>query len=154
MPITFQPIAAQAIPIELLLLADPELAQVERYLHCSQGYALYKQAVIVAACLVQPVTDTSYELMNIATAVDQQQQGYGSILLSKLISCLKQQGIKQLSVATGSFGYQLSFYQRLGFRVIKIEHDYFTDHYSEAIWEDGIQHRDRLHLTVNLATNN
>ncbi|MDA3948255.1 MAG: hypothetical protein PF508_03430 [Spirochaeta sp.] len=50
----------------------------------------------------------------------------------------------------GTFGYQLAFYQRHGFRVTSIDHDFFVNNYPEPIFEDGIQLFDLLRLTLQL----
>jgi hypothetical protein len=54
------------------------------------------------------------------------------------------------STRRGSFGHQLTFYQRAGFRVVAVEPDYFLQHYPEPLFENGLQHRDRLRLALAL----
>nr|WP_273262506.1 hypothetical protein [Pseudomonas sp.] len=54
------------------------------------------------------------------------------------------------STRPGSFGHQLTFYQRAGFRVVAVEPDYFLTHYPEPLFENGLQHRDRLRLALTL----
>ena len=49
--------------------------------------------------------------------------------------------------STGSFGDQLVFYQRAGFRVTGIVRDFFLKHYTTQLWERGVQHRDMLRLS-------
>jgi hypothetical protein len=51
-------------------------------------------------------------------------------------------------VGTGTFGYQLAFYQRHGFRVTSIDRDFFIKNYSEPIFEDGIQLFDMLRFAL------
>jgi len=53
-----------------------------------------------------------------------------------------------MEVGTGTFGYQLAFYQRHGFRVTAIDRDFFVQNYPEPIFEDGIQLHDMLRLTL------
>ncbi|WP_331435775.1 hypothetical protein [Photobacterium gaetbulicola] len=53
-------------------------------------------------------------------------------------------------MGTGTFGYQLAFYQREGFRVVGIDKDFFLDHYDEPVMENGIQHKDMLRLQLIL----
>jgi hypothetical protein len=53
-------------------------------------------------------------------------------------------------VGTGTFGYQLAWYQRAGLRVQAVVRDFFLDQYDEPIVEDGIRHRDMLRLAVVL----
>ncbi|EXJ14911.1 acetyltransferase, GNAT family [Imhoffiella purpurea] len=58
--------------------------------------------------------------------------------------------VKRLEVGTGTFGYQLAFYQREGFRVDAIEKDFFLSNYDGPIYEDGIQLKDMLRLALDL----
>jgi hypothetical protein len=36
------------------------------------------------------------------------------------------------------------------FRVVAVEPDYFLQHYPEPLFENGLQHRDRLRLALEL----
>ncbi|MBN1779863.1 GNAT family N-acetyltransferase, partial [bacterium] len=58
-------------------------------------------------------------------------------------------GARRLEVGTGTFGYQLAWYQREGFRVFAIERDFFLVNYEEPIYENGIQLKDMLRLAVD-----
>ncbi|MFD1557022.1 GNAT family N-acetyltransferase [Paraburkholderia silviterrae] len=89
-----------------------------------------------------------HELMNIAVRPEQQQLGVGSRLLLWVIELYRDAGARALEVGTGSFGYQLTFYQRHGFRVVAIDRDFFVMHYQEPIFEEGIRLRDMLRLRI------
>lgn len=91
-----------------------------------------------------------WEVMNLAVAPTWQHQGVGSVLLQQAIAFARAQGAKQLLVGTGSFGDQLLFYQRSGFRVTGIERDFFLQHYTTQLWERGAQHKDMLRLSLDL----
>ena len=67
----------------------------------------------------------------------------------EIIEHYRRLGAGRLEVGTGSFGYQLAFYQHQGFRVTRIERDFFVEHYPEPIIEDGIRHMDMLRLTLS-----
>ncbi len=58
-------------------------------------------------------------------------------------------GARRLEVGTGTFGYQLTWYQRNGFRVFAVERDFFLANYEEPIYENGIQLKDMLRLAVD-----
>ena len=87
--------------------------------------------------------------MNIAVRPTRQKAGHGTALLEWIIEHYRRLGAGRLEVGTGSFGYQLAFYQRQGFRVTRIEQDFFVEHYPEPIIEDGIRHMDMLRLTLS-----
>ena len=55
-------------------------------------------------------------------------------------------------MGTGTFDYQLAFYQRHGFCVTSIDHDFFVKNYPEPIFEDGIQLVDMLRLSLRYSS--
>jgi len=107
--------------------------------------------MIIGACLVQPLGAKSCEIMSIAVHPDHQKTGTGTLLLKWIIDFYRRSGALQLEVGTGSFGYQLTFYQKQGFRVTGIERNFFIDNYDEPIVEDGIRLYDMLRLTLKLS---
>lgn len=135
-------------PMELLLLADPSEAKLRAYLPHSKCFVASRDDVVVGACVVQALAAGVHELMSIAVHPSHQQAGHGSALLKWVIEHFRQAGASQLEVGTGSFGYQLAFYQRHGFRVTAIDRDFFTRNYPEPIFENGIQLFDMLRLTL------
>ena len=72
----------------------------------------------------------------------------GKKLLEFVINYFKEIGAKSLELGTGTFGYQLLFYQRFGFRVESIRKNFFVDNHSEPICEEGIQLKDMLRLSL------
>lgn len=139
-------------PIELLLLADPSQDKVRAYLPRSKCFVASLDGVVVGACVVQPLGTGAHELMSIATQPAHQKSGYGTALLKWVIEFFRASGASRIEVGTGTFGYQLAFYQRQGFRVTAIDHDFFVQHYPEPIFEDGIQLFDMLRLTLTLSS--
>ncbi|MEF3698403.1 GNAT family N-acetyltransferase [Desulfolutivibrio sp.] len=137
-------------PLELMLLADPSEPKVAAYLPRSRCFAAYSGVLPVAVCIVAPLSEAAYEIMNIAVTPSQQKKGIGTTLLSHVISVFRTEGAWRLEVGTGTFGYQLAFYQRQGFRVTGIDTDFFLTNYPEPIFEDGIQLKDMLRLTLVL----
>ncbi|KHF37127.1 putative N-acetyltransferase YvbK [Paenibacillus sp. P1XP2] len=45
---------------------------------------------------------------------------------------------------------QLGLYQKCGFRMVRIERDYFVNNYPEPIFENGIPCRDQIVLELML----
>lgn len=147
-------------PWPLLLLADPSREKVKRYLDGSTCFAARQTAqftpsglgALIGVCVLQAQSaDTrAWELMNMAVSPAWQRNGIGSALLHRAIRELRTLGAKELQVGTGSFGDQLLFYQRIGFRVTDIDRDYFLLNYTTTLWERGVQHKDMLRLTLEL----
>ncbi len=134
--------------MDLLLIADPSEGAVKRYLEGSRCFLAYSGDAITGVCVVKPIAVEVLELMNIAVSPSAQHNGIGTRLLQHVIEKARESGAQRLEVGTGTFGYQLAFYQRQGFRVKSIDQDFFLKNYSEAIVEDGIQHKDMLRLAI------
>ena len=147
-------------PWHLLLLADPSRERVKRYLPGSTCFGARQTTqftpsglgVLIGVCVLVPEGDGlhRWELMNMAVSTAWQSKGIGSALLQRAIREMRERGVQQLEVGTGSFGDQLLFYQRLGFRVTDIERDFFLQNYTTPLWERGVQHKDMLKLTLEL----
>lgn len=137
-------------PWELLLLADPCKDTIEKYLYKSNCYAIIQEEERVGVVVVQPKGEGIFELMNIAIRPDCQNKGYGTSLLKVLIAHLKEEHAIKIEVGTGTFGYQLKFYQKVGFRVEEIIKNFFLDNYPAPIFEDKLRHKDMLRLGLML----
>ncbi len=153
MPILIQEIPSTDAPIELLLLADPSEDKVRSYLPGSKCFIASNKGVLVGACAVQDLGEGVHEIMCIAVPPAHQRSGYGTALLKGVIDFYRESGASQLKVGTGTFGYQLAFYQKQGFRVSSIDHDFFVKNYPAPIFEDGIQLFDMLRLTLHYPGN-
>lgn len=148
MSLLIQEIPTTDAPMELLLLADPSEERICSYLSESRCFVAISNGIVIGACVVKPRGAGVHELMSIAVHPDYQQSGNGTALLKWVIDFFRRAGASQLEVGTGTFGYQLSFYQRQGFRVTSIDRDFFLKNYDEPIFEDGIQLIDMLRLTI------
>ncbi len=146
----FRKVSLNDTPMNLLLVADPSESKVREYLSDSHCFQAEKSGTTVGVYVLRPLDNSRYELMNIAVTPESQNQGIGSKLLNHAICSAKELGAKQLEVGTGSFGYQLGFYQKAGFRVSSIEKDFFLRHYNGPIFESGIQLKDMIRLSIEL----
>jgi ribosomal protein S18 acetylase RimI-like enzyme len=153
MSLLIQEVSITDAPMTLLLLADPSEDKVRSYLPRSRCFVASINGVVVGACVVQPLGAGSHELMSIAVHPDHQKSGHGTALLKWVVGFFRESGASQLEVGTGSFGYQLAFYQRQGFRVTSIDRDFFVNNYHEPIFENGIQLFDMLRLTLRYTGN-
>jgi ribosomal protein S18 acetylase RimI-like enzyme len=141
-------VAPSESPMDLLLLADPCVEKINGYLPDARCFVVYADEAAIGACVVKQVANNAYELMNIAVTLAQQQNGIGTRLLNHVIEAVGRMGAERLHVGTGTFGHQLAFYQRQGFRVVGVDQDFFLRNYPEPIVEAGIQLKDMLRLTL------
>ncbi|MCC6943715.1 MAG: GNAT family N-acetyltransferase, partial [Thermomicrobiales bacterium] len=90
-----------------------------------------------------------------AVAVDQRQhnRGLGTRMLALVLDDLKRRGFSRVVVGTGNSGIgQLAFYQKAGFRLLKIERDFFSPErgYPEGMEENGIPLRDMVWMEQSI----
>ncbi len=93
------------------------------------------------------------EIKNMAVADAFQRRGIGSSLLSAAIDHARSGDHRRMTVATATADTDnLRFYQRAGFRLLRIERDAFTPDtgYPDRILIDGIELRDRVWLEQDL----
>lgn len=148
MSLLIQEIPPADAPIDLLLLADPSEEKIRSYLPASNCFVASRNGSVVAAAVVQPREAGAHELMSIAVYPDHQQSGIGTALLKWIVDYFGRAGATKLEVGTGTFGYQLAFYQRQGFRVTGIDRDFYLNNYDEPVFERGIRLVDMLRLTI------
>ncbi|GIO06800.1 putative N-acetyltransferase YvbK [Brevibacillus reuszeri] len=138
-------------PMHLLLLADPSQKLVEEYLQRGDCYVAAKEEEIVGVYVLIPTRPDTIELVNVAVDEGQQGQGIGKRLVLHAIEVAKASGYKTIEIGTGNSSLdQLALYQKCGFRMTWIDKDFFIRHYSEPIYENGIQLFDMVRLSQDL----
>ncbi|MDN5213399.1 GNAT family N-acetyltransferase [Fulvivirgaceae bacterium BMA12] len=138
------------VPLPLLLQADPSEQKVKGYLNDSACYIAETSGVVAGVYVLRKLNPSTFELMNISVHAGYQGKGIGSKMLTHAIAEAKRFGAGRLEVGTGTFGYQLAFYQKAGFRVYAIAQDFFLKNYDFPLIESGIQHKDMLRLALDL----
>ncbi len=143
--------AGELPPMDLLLSADPSHIKVEAYLKRGECYASFDEGGVTGVYVLLPTRPDTAELVNVAVAEVHQGKGLGKQLVLHAIQLAETQGFKTVEVGTGNSSVgQLALYQKCGFRIVGVELDYFTRHYPEVIYENGMICRDMLRLTRDL----
>jgi ribosomal protein S18 acetylase RimI-like enzyme len=138
-------------PLHLFLLADPDLGMVESYAYRSSCFVLEENHEIVGSYLLLPTRPKTIELVNIAVLTKKQGRGYGKELVKHAMETARTLGYHTIEIGTGNSGImQLGLYQKCGFRIVDVDLDFFTRHYKEPIFENGIQCRDMIRLRLDL----
>ncbi|MEH7226788.1 GNAT family N-acetyltransferase [Bacillus sp. JJ1566] len=138
-------------PMDLLLLADPSRILVEEYLQRGKCYVFEKDGQIIGVYVLLPTRPGTVELVNIAVKRNHHGKGLGKQLVRNAIEVAKSTGYRTIEVGTGNSSInQLALYQKCGFRVTGVDVDFFTTHYSEEIFENGIQCRDMVRFSQDL----
>jgi ribosomal protein S18 acetylase RimI-like enzyme len=139
----------------LLLLADESEQQVRSYMNDGTLYAYGATdgGDALGMVLAIPEPDGSVELKAVAVAEGMHGQGIGSKMLRAVIEDLSNRGVRRLIVGTGNSGIgQLAYYQKAGFRLWKIERDFFSPErgYPDDLEENGIPLRDMVWMDQEL----
>lgn len=136
-------------PMELLLLADPEEQAIQAYITRSKCYVKELDGKTVGTYVLLPTRPHTVEIMNIAVEETLQGKGIGQQLLQHAIQTSKELGYRIVEIGTGNSSIsQLYLYQKCGFRMVGIDKDYFTLHYNEPIFENGLPCRDMVRLQL------
>ncbi|MGE7546448.1 MULTISPECIES: GNAT family N-acetyltransferase [Sporosarcina] len=138
-------------PMELLLLADPSREIIEEYVTRGECFIGEVEQQTIGAYVLLPTRPETVELVNVAVIESQQGRGIGKRLVLDAIKIAKTKGYKTIEIGTGNSSIgQLALYQKCGFRITGVDMDFFVRHYSEKIFENGIQCRDMVRLSQDL----
>ncbi|WP_339194657.1 GNAT family N-acetyltransferase [Solibacillus sp. FSL R5-0449] len=141
----------EKVPMELLLLADPSKSIVEDYLAKGECFVAESNEQIIGVYVLLPTRPKTVEIVNVAVAEEHQGKGIGKLLIDDAIRVAKTKGYKTIEIGTGNSSIgQLALYQKCGFRIVSVDHNYFIKHYSEEIYENGIQCIDMIRLSKEL----
>ena len=148
------PAGARERFLPLLLLADESEPQVRGYLDRGDLYAYSAaDAPVAGVILVAPVDAQTVELKAVAIDPTLQSQGIGKRMLEEVIARLRAQGYRRVIVGTASASIgALAYYQKSGFRLLRVERDFFTPArgYPETMTENGILVRDMVWMDRTL----
>ena len=143
-------ISKSEIPMSLLLDADPSEKCIEKYLRGSTCFGAFVKDSLVGVCVTNSNKSGVAEIFSIVVIPEKQKKGIGTELLKFVIAYFVDIGATTLELGTGTFGYQLLYYQRFGFRVESVWKNHFLDNYSEPIYDHGLQLKDMLRLSMKL----
>jgi ribosomal protein S18 acetylase RimI-like enzyme len=138
----------------LFELAEDSPQQLDGYLHLGRVLvALEDGSPIGHLQIIESDPLVEVELKTMAVAERLQGRGIGRALIERALVESRAAGAQTMLVSTASADVgALRFYQRLGFRMLRIERDAFTaaEGYPEGLTIDGIPLRDRVWLSQRL----
>jgi len=153
MTIVIREVAADQIEsvVPVLLLAEGS----ERALRWSLAhladtvYRMDDDGQLVGAVTMR-WNDEPCEIMELAIVEERQGQGLGKQFIGWLLDEARRRRKRQVQVGTANSSIpNIAFYQKCGFRMDHIRHDYFR-YYREPVYEHGIQVRDMLVFSYDL----
>jgi GNAT superfamily N-acetyltransferase/catechol 2,3-dioxygenase-like lactoylglutathione lyase family enzyme len=138
---------------DLFALADDSPEQVQRY--CDLGRVLVARdgpTVIGHLQLIQSKRANEAEIKSLAVREEHQGTGLGRSLVDRAIAVCREEecAVLLVSTATADTG-ALRFYQRLGFRFLRVARDVFTPETGYPSTDiDGVPLRDQIWLSMTL----
>jgi len=139
------------VPMDLLLLADPSIDHIRKYINGSFIFVALFDELTVGAVIVLRLDESTMEIINVSVNEDYQGIGIGKKLIQKAIDLCRELNAQRIEIGTGNSSLmQLGFYQKCGFRIHEIWEDHFTKNYEEEIYENGIQCKDMIRLKIDL----
>jgi ribosomal protein S18 acetylase RimI-like enzyme len=140
--------------LPLLLLADESPEQVHSYMHCGDLFAFVdSDGTAVGIVLTIPGGEGSVELKSVAVDPARQNLGIGRRMLAAVLEELRRRGARRALVGTANAGIgQLAYYQKAGFRLLRIERDFFSPArgYPAVMQDNGIRLRDMVWMDLDL----
>jgi ribosomal protein S18 acetylase RimI-like enzyme len=140
--------------LPLIYLADDSAQEVHGYYQRGTLYALdAADAQPIGMVLAIPQPDGSVELKAVAVAERLHGRGVGTRLLHAVLDRLRADDVELVFLGTSSAGIgQLAYYQKAGFRLLRIERDFFSPErgYPTGIEENGIPVRDMVWMDQDL----
>jgi predicted N-acetyltransferase YhbS len=134
----------------LFELAEDSAERLDAYLDLGTVLVARSGAATVGHLQLVPApaaAEDEIELKNMAVLPTHRAAGVGRALVDEAVQRAERAGIARMVVATASADTgNLRFYQRVGFRMLCVDHDAFTPEtgYPESIHIDGIELRDRV----------
>ncbi|MCB1842068.1 MAG: GNAT family N-acetyltransferase [Halioglobus sp.] len=135
--------------MQLLLMADPDPEAVGRYIGAAEVLVAEEAKRLVGVAVVSAEAGVA-ELKNLAVAEAHRGRGIAKAMIAAAQGRARSKGAVEMVVGTGNSSVgQLCLYQKCGFRMLRIEKDYFAV-YPEPIIENGIRCLDRVVLRADL----
>jgi len=138
--------------LPLLLLADESGQQVRSYMESGDLYSYsLGDGTVVGMILAIALEPGVIELKAVAVEPEHQEQGIGKRMLADVLTELRTRGYKRVIVGTANAAIgQLAYYQKAGFRLLRIERDFFSPArgYPEIMVDHGIQLRDMVWMEI------
>jgi GNAT superfamily N-acetyltransferase len=139
----------------LFELADDSRVSVRGYRDLGRVLVARDESTVIGHLqLIAGEGDDDVEVKSMAVSEDRRGAGVGQMLVNRAIAICREEHRSTLLVSTASADTRvLRFYQRLGFRLLRVERDVFTPEagYPE-VDVDGIPLRDRVWLSMTLQT--
>lgn len=149
--IVIENINIKEVPMDLLLIADPSIEAINKYIKKSKIIVAKVENLIVGAIAFVENEERLYEIMNLAVYEEYRRRGIAKKLIKKVEEYIRNLGGIKVVIGTGNSSiYQIEFYKKMGFAITDIKKNFFIENYEEEIYENNIQCRDMILLEKSL----
>ncbi len=126
---------------DIMIAGDPEIKSINNYIDLGTLIAMYDDNnKCVGVCHYSETDKHKVELNNISLLENLRGKGLGTKLLKYTINNIFECGYDCVELGTGNSSiFNLAFYQKNGFELTEIWHNYFIDKYDNPIFENNIQ---------------
>lgn len=140
----------EQIPYGLLLLSDDTTEAIDKNLHNGELFVGEIGSETVAAFVLKVIQKDTIEIKNIAVKEGLQGTGIGTYLLEYIKKIAKNRRFETLLVGTcDQCTKEITFYKKTGFNITGLRKNFFIDNYQEPIFENGIQIKDMVMLSID-----
>lgn len=138
-------------PYELLFLADEDDDQIAKYYDKALFWVAMEDDKKVGVLGLVENEDFSSEIVNVAVDPLYENRKIGRSLVEKALEHCKKEGLREVWIKTGNCGIkQIYLYQRCGFRLHSINRDYFSQFYSQPMYENFLPCADQVVLQYRI----
>ena len=135
--------------MKLLLEADPEKEQIEKYLKDGDLFVLRYEGEIACIVVAIKIDNEIVELKNIVTVEKYSGQGYGKKMIKYLADNYK---TKYKKMIVGTTENNIPFYVKQGFdKYEKTIKNFFVDNYDEEIIDGDLHCIDMYYYSKDLS---
>lgn len=143
-----------AIPMNLLLCADPGMEPAMNYLHKASFFGAYLFSRLVAICALVETDPGIGKIITISVTEAQKTPHIVTSLLKRGIQFAKISQWKALYIETANSSLEsIKTYQSMGFLIDSIDHGFFTRNNESSIVENGIRCTDKISLKISFEGN-
>lgn len=145
--IKIENVKVKEVPIGLLLVADPSIDAINKYINKSKVIVVKIENHIVGVIAFLEKENSVYEIMNLAVDEGYRRRDFAKKLIIKSEEYIKSVGGIRVLIGTGNSSInQINLYKKMGFIITETKKDFFIENYKEAIYENNIQCRDMIML--------
>lgn len=145
--IKIENVKVKEVPIGLLLVADPSIDAINKYINKSKVIVVKIENDIVGVIAFLEKENSVYEIMNLAVDEDYRRRGFAKKIIIKAEEYIKSVGGIRVLIGTGNSSInQINLYKKMGFTITETKKDFFIENYKEEIYENNIQCRDMIML--------